>query len=286
MKTLSRLILAAALGLLVVSNTVQAGPVWSLQWEFGTNALISDSGRSAVLFTSHNTTSSAASTNALVASVGEASYEPPGKLDHITRQNYGMFLKLTDLASHATHYFWFAGSLTGTLSQHTSTLVNHYVTPTSYANIRLGNDIYKISLDPFTTPGLGQSFQRQPLCPRKLSTGGHSPPSNGSDGRRRRADGPDGVDGYPAGRRGESDAGAIQHVAGRPGIGLRNSGLVASSPPGRLIADKKRGSGPAPSGGERVKYSFAGAGADLFTRLSKVPICAGWTSLPGKCDLP
>lgn len=166
MKTLSRLLVAAGLVLLATTDHVRASPVWSapahpvwsLQWQFGTNALISDSGRSAVFFNPHNTTSSASNISTMVAHVGVLSYMPPWSSDAMTRQNYGMLLKLTDLASHASRYLWFAGSLTGRISQHWTSLTNHFDAPTALSNIRLGRDLYNISIGPFVTPNWNNHF--------------------------------------------------------------------------------------------------------------------------------
>jgi hypothetical protein len=165
MKTPFRLLFAAVVGLLALAGGAQAGPIWELQWRFGTNILISDSGRSFVSFTPDGPTySSKKNASAEVADIGVASFVPPWMTDRITRQNYGMLLKLTDLASHASRYFWFSGSLSGQLSQHWTNLTNRFLTPTYYGNIHLGKEIYNIHIGPFIAPSWNNHFNGRILA--------------------------------------------------------------------------------------------------------------------------
>lgn len=159
MNTLFRLFIAAVLGILVLPRGASAGPVWSLQWEFGTSVLVSNSGRSYVSFTPKGTVySDNKDASVVIANVGVTSNVPPSKSDSITHQNYGMLLKLTNLASDTSAYIWFSGSLTGQVSQHSANLTNHFNSPSSYDNIRLGNEIYSIRIGPFVTPNSSNHF--------------------------------------------------------------------------------------------------------------------------------
>lgn len=158
---MKRIWLSAALGAMAVlgAPAAQAGPIWSLDVVFGTKADISNTGRSVVLFTSSNTTSSSLVATPVIAKITERSWVSAAHPDPITNQNYGFYLKLTDLASHASRSLWFAGSLSGSLSATSSNLTNRFLTATSYSNIHLGHDVYSISFGPMVLPSAKNHFQ-------------------------------------------------------------------------------------------------------------------------------
>jgi len=143
---------------MLCTSTAQAGPIWSLDWQFGTGAVISNTGRSDIVFEPHNTSSSTPSATAVVATLVEKSSVPAAHPDPITNQNYGAFLKLTDLASHASRYLWFSGTLSGNFSKTTSSLTNRFVTPTSYSGIHLGKELYSVAIA-LTLPSASNHFQ-------------------------------------------------------------------------------------------------------------------------------
>lgn len=152
---------AALLGTIAMlyAPAAQAGPIWSLDWQFGTNAVISNTGRSVIHFAPANVTSSTLNATATIARLTETSSALAAHPDPITNQNYGVYLKLTDLASHQTRMLWFSGSLSGSLSRTSSNLTNRFFTPTTYSNIHLGHDMYTVFFGPLILPNASNHFQ-------------------------------------------------------------------------------------------------------------------------------
>ena len=142
---MKRLWLFALLGIVGSLGTpsAHAGPIWSLDWQFGTNVDVSNTGRSLIHFTPNNTTSTALNGTPIIAKITETSSVSAAHPDPITHQNYGFYLKLTDLASHASRSLWFSGTLSGSLSKTTSSLTNHFHAPTTYTFV-LGKDKYTV----------------------------------------------------------------------------------------------------------------------------------------------
>jgi hypothetical protein len=150
MKFLSLGLLTFALS--IVPARVYAGPTWSLDWEFGSNALVSDNGRGLLLFKPHDTTSSSQSANPVVAYLGVATRATATHPDHYTNQIYAIELRLTDLVSHQFRNFWFVGELNGSVSQASSHLTNRMLNRDFHTGIILGHNIYDISFGPFINP--------------------------------------------------------------------------------------------------------------------------------------
>lgn len=157
---MKRLWFSAVLGAAFIFGVpaAQAGPIWSLDVTFGTTADISNTGRSLVEFTKNNTTSSTPNATETIAKITEKSTVSAAHPDSITNQNYGFYLDLTDLASKQSKLLWFSGSLSGSLSETTSNLTNRFYAPTSYTNIRLGKEIYTVTIG-ITLPSASNHFQ-------------------------------------------------------------------------------------------------------------------------------
>jgi hypothetical protein len=154
MKPFSPRLLILTLGLALVPVAVQAGPTWSLDFQFGSNALVSDSGRSLLEFKPHNTTSSAKSANPVVSYLDVLTSAHANHPDHFTHQFYLMVLRLTDLVSHQSRGFFLVGDLTGTVSVSSANLTNHMLTRSSFTGIHLGHNIYSFSFGPFIDPNM------------------------------------------------------------------------------------------------------------------------------------
>jgi hypothetical protein len=144
---------AAVTGLSLLASAT-AGPTWSLEWQTGSNALVSDSGRSLLQFTPNNTTSSASTATPTVSYLDVSTSASAAHPDSFTHQFYLAVLRLTDLASGQSGLFTFVGDLTGTVSVSSANLVNQMLSQDSYTSIHLGKNTYDLSFGPFTGPDM------------------------------------------------------------------------------------------------------------------------------------
>ncbi len=150
-----------ALGLaLFATGNARAAIAWQYDWTPSSGSIISDNGKASIGVTNQANVLAVGNSDVVAAYLSSNSKAPndPALADKFTHQNYSLSLILKDTASGLTKNFEFTGFIDGALTLNSSNTMNTFNSPTFYKDVKIGNNLYTVSVGSYTNPGPGGGF--------------------------------------------------------------------------------------------------------------------------------
>jgi hypothetical protein len=168
--------------LLLSGSAVRADLIsWTYNWTPGAPAVFADSpGTSKITLSDEKAGSATGSTDIVATNLQTFSTADPAHPDTFTHRGYSLLLTITNMSNpgHPSGTLQFAGEFNGTLSAHSSNVVNTYLGATT-KSIVLGGSTFTVNLDNFTRPPPPNASNSGSIGAHAVATAGSSTSGGG-----------------------------------------------------------------------------------------------------------